>query len=138
MGINKVILIGNIGQKPEIKYTTGGMAITNISLATSEKWKDKNTNETIQKTEWHRVSVFGKLAEIIVQYCDKGSQLYVEGKLQTRKWQDQSGQDRYTTEVVVSGFGGVIQMLGSKKDLDQQQYKQQQHEHNDVFDEDSF
>lgn len=116
MGINKVILIGNIGQKPEIKYTTGGMAITNISLATSEKWKDKNTNENIQKTEWHRVSVFGKLAEIICQYCDKGSKLYVEGKLQTRKWQDQSGQDRYTTEVVVSGFGGVIQMLDNKRD----------------------
>ncbi|WXT99821.1 MAG: Single-stranded DNA-binding protein [Catillopecten margaritatus gill symbiont] len=113
-GINKVILVGNLGQKPEIKYATNGNAITNLSIATSESWTDKNTGQKNEKTEWHRVSVFGKLAEIIGQYCDKGSKLYVEGKLQTRKWQDQSGADRYTTEVVVSGFGGTIQMLDSR------------------------
>ena len=113
-GINKVILVGNIGQKPEVKYATNGNAITNFSLATSESWKDKNTGQKNEKTEWHRVSVFGKLAEIIGQYCDKGSKVYVEGKLQTRKWQDKSGADRYTTEIVVSGFGGTIQMLDSR------------------------
>ncbi|BAS67933.1 MAG: single-stranded DNA-binding protein [Gammaproteobacteria bacterium] len=113
-GINKVILVGNLGQKPEIKYATNGNAITNLSIATSESWTDRATGQKQEKTEWHRVSVFGKLAEIIGQYCDKGSKLYVEGKLQTRKWQDQSGADRYTTEVVVSGFGGTIQMLDSR------------------------
>ena len=113
-GINKVILVGNLGQKPEIKYATNGNAITNLSIATSESWTDRATGQKQEKTEWHRVSVFGKLAEIIGQYCDKGSKLYVEGKLQTRKWQDQSGADRYTTEVIVSGFGGTIQMLDSR------------------------
>lgn len=110
-GINKVILVGNLGQKPEIKYSSTGNAMTNLSVATSETWNDKATGQKQEKTEWHRVSLFGKLAEIAGQYLDKGSKVYVEGKLQTRKWQDQSGADRYSTEVVVSGFNGILQML---------------------------
>jgi single-strand DNA-binding protein len=110
-GINKVILVGNLGQKPEVKFASNGNAIANLSVATSESWTDKNTGQKQEKTEWHRVSLFGKLAEIAGQYLDKGSKVYVEGKLQTRKWQDQSGADRYTTEVVVSGFNGTLQML---------------------------
>jgi single-strand DNA-binding protein len=112
-GINKVILIGNLGTKPELKYSSSNVAITNLSVATSESWTDKNTGQKQEKTEWHRVSVFGKLAEVITKYCDKGSKVYVEGKLQTRKYQDKSGSDRYTTEIVISGFDGVIQMLDS-------------------------
>jgi single-strand DNA-binding protein len=112
-GINKVILIGNLGAKPELKYSSSNVAITNLSVATSESWTDKNTGQKQEKTEWHRVSVFGKLAEVITKYCDKGSKVYVEGKLQTRKYQDKSGSDRYTTEIVISGFDGVIQMLDS-------------------------
>ncbi len=115
-GINKVILVGNLGAKPEVKYASNGNAITNLSVATSESWTDKNTGQKQEKTEWHRVSVFGKLAEIAGQYLDKGSKVYVEGKLQTRKWQDQSGADRYTTEVVISGFGGTLQMLDRRDD----------------------
>ncbi len=110
-GINKVILVGNLGAKPEVKYSSTGNAMANLSVATSESWTDKNTGQKQEKTEWHRVSLFGKLAEIAGQYLDKGSKVYVEGKLQTRKWQDQSGADRYTTEVVVSGFNGTLQML---------------------------
>ncbi|MGX5174758.1 single-stranded DNA-binding protein [Aliikangiella sp. IMCC44653] len=113
-GINKVILVGNLGQDPEVRYTPNGSAIANISIATSESWKDKNTGQMQEKTEWHRVSFFGKLAEIAGEYLKKGSQVYVEGKLQTRKWQDKQGQDRYTTEVVVDGFSGVMQMLGGR------------------------
>jgi single-strand DNA-binding protein len=112
-GINKVILIGNLGAKPELKYSSSNVAITNLSVATSESWTDKNTGQKQEKTEWHRVSVFGKLAEVITKYCDKGSKVYIEGKLQTRKYQDKSGSDRYTTEIVISGFNGVIQMLDS-------------------------
>ena len=114
-GINKVILVGNLGQKPEVKFASNGNAIANISLATSESWTDKNTGQKQEKTEWHRVSLFGKLAEIAGQYLDKGSKVYVEGKLQTRKWQDKSGADRYTTEVVVSGFNGTLQMLDRRE-----------------------
>ena len=114
-GINKVILIGNLGAKPELKHSSTSVAITNLSVATSESWTDKNTGQKQEKAEWHRVSVFGKLAEVIAKYCDKGSKVYVEGKLQTRKYQDKSGADRYTTEIVVSGFNGVIQMLDSVK-----------------------
>ena len=113
-GINKVILIGNLGQDPEIRYTSGGMAIATLSLATSESWRDKQTGEQKERTEWHRVVLVGKLAEVAGQYLKKGSQVYVEGKLQTRKWQDQSGQDRYTTEVLVDSFTGVLQMLGGR------------------------
>lgn len=111
-GVNKVILVGTLGQDPEVKYAANGNAIANLSVATSEEWNDKNTGQKQQKTEWHRVSMFGKLAEIAGQYLKKGSQVYLEGKLQTRKWQDQNGQDRYTTEVVLSGFDGTMQMLG--------------------------
>lgn len=110
-GINKVILVGNLGSKPELKYSSAGQAMANLSIATSESWTDKNTGQKVDKTEWHRVCLFGKLAEIAGQYLDKGSKVYVEGKLQTRKWQDQSGVDRYTTEVVISGFNGTLQML---------------------------
>ena len=110
-GINKVILVGNLCAKPEVKYASNGNAISNLSVATSESWTDKSTGQKQERTEWHRVSLFGKLAEIAGQYLDKGSKVYVEGKLQTRKWQDQNGQDRYTTEVVVSGFNGTLQML---------------------------
>lgn len=115
-GVNKVILIGNLGNDPEIRYMPNGGAVANISIATSESWKDKATGEQREKTEWHRVSIFGKLAEIAGEYLRKGSQVYIEGALQTRKWQDQSGQDRYTTEVVVQGFTGVMQMLGGRQD----------------------
>lgn len=113
-GINKVILVGNLGQDPEVKYLPSGGAVANITIATSESWKDKNTGEQKEKTEWHRVAIFGKLAEVAGEYLRKGSQVYVEGQLQTRKWQDQSGQDRYSTEVVVQGFNGVMQMLGGR------------------------
>ncbi len=114
-GINKVILIGNLGAKPELKYSSTSVAITNLAVATSESWTDKNTGQKQEKTEWHRVGVFGKPAEVIAKYCDKGSKVYVEGKLQTRKYQDKSGADRYTTEIVVGSFSGVIQMLDSVK-----------------------
>ena len=113
-GINKVILIGNLGKDPEVRYTTDGKPIANITVATSETWKDKNTGEPREKTEWHRVVFFGGVANIVEQYLHKGSKVYIEGKLQTRKWQDKSGQDRYTTEVVVDGFNGVMQMLDSR------------------------
>ena len=99
-GVNKVILVGNLGQKPDMKYTQSNTAVANLSLATSESWKDKDSGDLKTKTEWHRVVYFGKLAEIAEQYLDKGSKVYVEGKLQTRKWQDQAGNDRYTTEVL--------------------------------------
>jgi len=115
-GVNKVILIGNLGQDPEIRYNQQGGAIANLSIATSESWKDKNTGQQQEKTEWHRVVIFGKLAEICGEYARKGSKLYIEGKLQTRKWQDQSGQDKYTTEVVIDGFQGQMQMLDGKGD----------------------
>jgi single-strand DNA-binding protein len=116
-GINKVILVGNIGTKPEVKYSSNGSAIANLSVATSETWNDKNSGEKQEKTEWHRVSLYGKLAEIAGQYLDRGSKVYVEGKLQTRKWQDKDGQDRYTTEIVVSGYGGTLQMLDRREGM---------------------
>lgn len=112
-GINKVILIGNLGQDPDIRYMPNGNAVVNINLATSDVWKDKNTGETREKTEWHRVVLFGKLAEIAGKYLKKGSQVYIEGSLQTRKWQDQNGIDRYTTEIIVS-VTGTMQMLGNR------------------------
>jgi single-strand DNA-binding protein len=112
-GVNKVILIGNLGQDPEVRYTQDQKAITTISLATSESWKDKQTGEQRERTEWHRVVFFGKLAEIAGEYLRKGSKVYVEGALRTRKWQDQNGQDRYTTEVVVD-INGQMQMLDSR------------------------
>jgi len=113
-GINKVILVGNLGQDPEIRYTADGRPIANFSIATSETWNDKNSGERREKTEWHRVVVFGKLAEICGEYLSKGRQVYIEGKLQTRKWQGKDGQDRWTTEVVVD-MRGTMQMLGSRE-----------------------
>lgn len=110
-GVNKCILIGHLGKDPEIRYMPSGGAVANLTLATSESWRDKQTGEMKEKTEWHRVVIFGKLAEVAGEYLRKGSQVYIEGSLQTRKWQDQSGQDRYTTEVVVN-VGGTMQMLG--------------------------
>ncbi|MBT0347369.1 single-stranded DNA-binding protein [Morganella morganii] len=112
-GVNKVILIGNLGQDPEVRYLPQGGAVTNITLATSESWRDKQSGEMKEKTEWHRVVVFGKLAEIAGEYLKKGSQVYIEGQLQTRKWQDQQGQERYSTEVVVN-IGGSMQMLSGR------------------------
>jgi len=115
-GVNKVIIVGNIGQDPETKFTTGGAAITNISVATSESWKDKQTGQSQERTEWHRIVFFNRLAEIAGEYLKKGSKVYVEGALRTRKWQDQSGQDRYTTEIV----GNEMQMLDSRSEGDSQ------------------
>ena len=109
-GVNKVILVGNLGNDPETRYTQAGAAITNISVATSETWKDKQTGQPQERTEWHRVVFFNRLAEIAGEYLRKGSKVYVEGSLRTRKWQDQSGQDRYSTEVVAS----EMQMLDSR------------------------
>ena len=128
-GVNKVTLIGHLGQDPEVRYLPNSNAVTTISLATGEAWTDKQTGEKKERTEWHRVVIFGKLAEIAGEYLHKGAQVYIEGKLQTRKWQDQSGQDRYTTEVVVA-MGGSMQMLGSKNDNGQggQQPAQQQNQ----------
>lgn len=125
-GINKVILVGNLGQDPEIRYLQDGNPVATISVATSETWKDKQTGEPKEKTEWHRVVLWGKLAEIAGEYLKKGAQVYIEGKLQTRKWQDQSGQDRYTTEIVVDGFSGVMQMLGQRQQQDGQGQTQTQ------------
>ncbi|MDG2018284.1 MAG: single-stranded DNA-binding protein [Porticoccaceae bacterium] len=109
-GINKVIIVGNCGQDPETRYMPSGGAVTNLSLATSETWKDKNTGDQQERTEWHRVVFFNRLAEIVEQYVKKGSKVYVEGSLRTRKWQGQDGQDRYTTEIVAS----EMQMLDSR------------------------
>lgn len=109
-GVNKVILVGNCGQDPDTKFTASGAAITNISIATSETWKDKQTGQPQERTEWHRVVFFGRLAEIAGEYMRKGSKVYVEGALRTRKWQDQSGQDRYTTEIVAN----EMQLLDSR------------------------
>lgn len=110
-GLNKVQIIGTLGRDPEVRYTPSGAAIASLNIATSEQWTDKQSGKRQEKTEWHRVVIFGKLAEIAGQYLTKGSQVYIEGKLQTRKWQDQSGQDRYSTEVVVD-MNGQMQMLG--------------------------
>lgn len=109
-GVNKVILIGNLGQDPEVRYMPNGGAVCNITVATSETWKDKNTGEQQEKTEWHRVVMFRRLAEIAGEYLKKGSKVFLEGRLQTRKWQDQQGQDRYTTEIVAD----EMQMLDSR------------------------
>ena len=111
-GVNKVILVGNLGNDPETRFLPSGGAVTNLSLATSETWKDKQTGQSQERTEWHRVVFFNRLAEIAGEYLKKGSKVYIEGSLRTRKWQDQSGADRYTTEIV----GGEMQMLDSRGD----------------------
>ena len=108
-GVNKAMIIGTLGQDPDVKYTASGSPVVNVSVATNESWKDKQTGEKQERTEWHRISVFGKLAEICAQYLKKGSQVYFEGRIQTRKWQDQSGNDRYTTEIIAND----MQLLGS-------------------------
>ena len=113
-GVNKVILVGNLGQKPELRYTATQTAVANLSIATTESWKDKESGENRDKTEWHRVVFFGNLAEIAEKYLDKGSSIYVEGKIQTRKWQDKDGNDRYTTEIL----GNQLTMLGSRNTSD--------------------
>jgi len=109
-GVNKVILVGHLGQDPEVKYMPSGSAVANVSIATTESWKDKTSGEKKDKTEWHRVVFYARLAEIVGQYLRKGAQVYVEGRLQTRKWQDKNGQDRYTTEIIAS----EMQMMGGK------------------------
>jgi single-strand DNA-binding protein len=111
-GVNKAILVGTLGKDPEQRYMPNGNAVCNISVATSEQWKDKQTGEKQERTEWHRVSMFGKLAEIAGEYLRKGSQVYLEGKIQTRKWQDKEGKDRYSTEIVAD----QMQMLGGKRE----------------------
>ena len=113
-GVNKVILVGNLGQKPEMRYTATQTAVANLSIATTESWKDKESGENRDKTEWHRVVFFGSLAEIAEKYLDKGSSVYAEGKIRTRKWQDKDGNDRYTTEVL----GNQLTMLGSRSSSD--------------------
>ena len=113
--VNKVILVGNVGQDPEVRQFQNGGQVCSFSLATSENWKDKNTGERREKTEWHRISVFSEgLIRVIQSYVKKGSKLYIEGQLETRKWQDKDGNDRYTTEVVLRGFGGTLTMLDSR------------------------
>lgn len=109
-GVNKVIIVGNLGNDPETRYMPSGSAVTNLSVATNESWKDKQTGEQKDRTEWHKVAMFGRLAEIAAEYLRKGSQVYIEGKLRTRKWQDKDGQDRYTTEIVAD----EMQMLGGR------------------------
>ena len=109
-GVNKVIIVGNLGNDPEVRYSNNGAAIANISVATSDSWKDKNTGERQERTEWHRIVMFNRLGEIAGEYLKKGSKVYIEGKLQTRKWQDQQGQDRYSTEIVAD----QMQMLDSR------------------------
>lgn len=114
-GVNRVIIIGNLGNDPDMKYAASGSAVANISVATSESWVDKQTGEKVTRTEWHRAVFFNRLAEVVGEYLKKGSQVYIEGKLQTRKWQDKDGIDRYTTEIV----GREMQILGSKQDSQQ-------------------
>lgn len=109
-GVNKVILVGNLGKDPEVRYSPGGQAVANVTIATTDSWKDKNTGEKQERTEWHRIVFFGRLAEIAGEYLKKGAQIYIEGRLQTRKWQDKEGKDRYTTEIVAN----EMQMLGSR------------------------
>lgn len=116
-GINKAIIVGNLGNDPEMRYMPNGEAVCNISVATSESWTDKNTGQPQERTEWHRITAYRKLAEIMGQYLRKGSQVYIEGKLQTRKWQAQDGTDRYTTEIIAN----TMQMLGGKGDNQQGQ-----------------
>ncbi|NQD57076.1 single-stranded DNA-binding protein [Pseudomonas sp. CM25] len=123
-GVNKVILVGTCGQDPEVRYLPNGNAVTNLSLATSEQWTDKRSGEKVERTEWHRVSLFGKVAEIAGEYLRKGSQCYIEGKLQTREW-EKDGIKRYTTEVVVD-INGTMQLLGGRQDSQSGGQQQQQ------------
>lgn len=119
-GVNRVTILGNLGNDPEVKHTNSGSAIANLTVATSEEWKDKSTGESKSQTEWHRVVLFGKLAEVAGEYLRKGSQVYLEGQLRTSKWTDNAGVEKYTTEVVV-GMNGVMQMIGGKQESKTQQ-----------------
>ena len=122
-GVNKVILIGNLGRDPEVRYTASGSAVANVTLATTDTWRDRQSGEQQERTEWHRIVFFNRLGEIVGEYLRKGSKVYVEGRLQTRKWQDQNGQDRYTTEIIANemqmldsrGAGGDNQMGGQRQ-----------------------
>lgn len=118
--VNKVILVGNLGRDPEVRKFTSGESVCNLRVATSETWNDKQTGERKERTEWHSVAIFGKLADVAGKYLHKGSKVYLEGQLQTRKWQDQSGQDKYATEVVLRGFGSSMVMLDGKGERDDQ------------------
>lgn len=136
MSVNKAIIIGHLGNDPDVRKMQSGDSVANLSVATSESWKDKNTGEKRERTEWHRVAIFGKMADIAENYLRKGSKVYIEGKIETRKWQDQSGQDRYSTEIVLRGFGGVLKMLDSKQgggQNEQQQAPQQSQDAHDDF-----
>ena len=124
-GVNKVIILGNLGKDPEVRFMPNGGAVANLTVATSDSWKDKQSGEQREKTEWHRVVMFGKLAEIAGEYLKKGSKVYIEGALQTRKWKNQQDQDQYTTEIVVQGFNGTMQMLDGKNNGGQQNTGQQ-------------
>ena len=131
-GINKVILIGNLGKDPEVRYMPSGGAVANLTVATSENWKDKQTGQNQERTEWHRVVMFNRLGEIAGEYLKKGSKVYIEGKLQTRKWQDKEGQDRYTTEIVANEMqmldsrgGGAAEFGGAPQQGGQQPYQPQ-------------
>ena len=130
-GVNRVTILGNLGNDPEVKHTNSGSAIANLTVATSESWNDKATGEKKENTEWHRVVLFGKLAEVAGEYLRKGSQVYIEGQLRTRKWTDSAGVEKYTTEIVV-GMNGVMQMLGGKQDgkPQQQQSRPKQQQNN--------
>lgn len=140
-GVNKVILIGNAGKDPEVRYMPNGNAVANLTLATSESWKDKNTGETQERTEWHRVVFFRRLGEVVGEYVKKGSKIYVEGRLQTRKWQGQDGQDRYTTEIIADQMqmldsrGGGGGDYGSGRSLDSDNISSS-HEDDEGFDDD--
>lgn len=127
--VNKVILVGNLGKDPDVRYLPDGGAVVNLALATSSNWKDKNTGEKREETEWHRVVIYGRLAEIAGEYCKKGRSVYIEGRLKTRKWQDQSGVDKYTTEIIADQMqllgsregGGGGSSMGNAEDFDQSQ-----------------
>ena len=120
-GINKAILVGHLGKDPDVRYTASGSAMANITVATTESWKDKQSGEKQERTEWHRVVFFGRLAEIVAEYLKKGAQVYIEGRIQTRKWQDKDGNDRYTTEIVAND----MQMLGSRSGAGMDNFNQE-------------
>ena len=136
--VNKVILVGNLGRDPEVRTFQNGGKVCNLRIATTETWKDKNSGERKERTEWHSVAIFNEsLARVAEQYLRKGSKVYLEGQLQTRKWQDQSGQDRYSTEVVLQGFGSTLVMLDGKQE-GQQQGQQNSGGYDDGIDQDSI
>lgn len=133
MSVNKAIILGNVGQTPELRATVDGREIATLSIATNEFWQDKETKEKKEKTEWHRVVIFSQgLVNIVKKYVKKGSKLYIEGQIQTRKWTDNKGIDRYSTEIILQNFNSVLQILDSKKDHEEQQEEQQQPENQEI------